>query len=122
MRRITFRKIGGRPNEQAEALRKEAPENPNVIATCGLSLYQRDRADDAVALMQKLTPEQLRVPGAARYYGIFLSATARRTEASEYLGLGEGGFVLPEEVALIEQARTAAASAPAYIFRRANER
>lgn len=107
-------------HEQAEALQKEAPENPNVIATYGLSLYQRAHADEAVALMQTLTPEQLRVPGTARYYGIFLSATTKRAEAEEFLGLGEGGFVLPEEVALIGQARTAAAFTPSYIFRRAN--
>ena len=72
--------------------------------------------------MQKLTPEQLCVPGTARYCGIFLSATARPTEAAEFLALGEGGFVLAEEVALIEQAKVTAASKPAYIFQRANGR
>ena len=98
---------------QAEALHKEVPENPNVAATCGLSLFQRGRVDEAVALMEKFTLEQLREPAVARYYGSFLSATARRGEAAEFLGLGENGFVLPEETALIAQARVSASGKPA---------
>jgi Flp pilus assembly protein TadD len=98
-------------HEQAEALHTEAPENPGVASTYGLSLFQRGRADGAVALMEKFTPEQLREPSAARYFGIFLSATDRRSEAAEFLKLGEKGVVLPEELALMERARASATGA-----------
>ena len=99
-------------HEQAEALANQAPDNPNVVATFGLSLFQRGHADEAVAAMQKFTAAQLREPPAARYYGIFLSATDRRGEAAEYLKFGSEGLVLPEETALMLQAKAAASAAP----------
>jgi thioredoxin-like negative regulator of GroEL len=102
---LLVRSTEGKLHERAEALHREVPENPSVASTYGLSLYQRDRAAEAVALMEKFTPEQLREPSAARYYGIFLSATDRRAEAAEFLKLGEKGIVLPEETALIKRAR-----------------
>jgi hypothetical protein len=55
--------------------------------------------------MQTLKPEQLREPSVARYHGILLVAAERGEEAGEYLALGEKGFLLPEEKALLDEAK-----------------
>lgn len=106
---LLIRSPDAKLHEQAAALYKDAPDNLDVASTYGLSLFQRGRAEDALAVMEKFTPEQLREPNAARYYGIFLSASDRHGEAEEFLKLGEQGFVLPEETALIGRTRAAAA-------------
>jgi thioredoxin-like negative regulator of GroEL len=84
----------------AESLYEENPGNADIAATYGLSLYQRGRLDDALAVMDKLSPAQLRKPGVARYFGIFLSA-AKHPKAQEYFDIGMKGPLLPEEKALM---------------------
>jgi len=105
---LLLRSSEAKLHEQATAIYKEAPDNLNVASTYGLSLLQLGRAEEAVAVMEKFSPEQLREPSAARYYGIFLAATGRKREAEEFLKLGEQGFILPEETALIGRFRAAA--------------
>ena len=109
---LLLRSTGAILPAQAAALHAELPDDPNVATTYGLSLYQHDRAPEAVTLMEKFTPEQLRVPGVARYFGIFLSATDRRAEAEAFLKLGEQGVILPEETAMIARAREMASAPP----------
>jgi Flp pilus assembly protein TadD len=91
-------------HERADALYRKAPQNPDVVATYALSLYQRGKLAEALRAMQTLTSEQLREPGTARYQGIFLTAAGRRADAAEYIALGAKGFVLPEEKMLLEHA------------------
>ena len=95
----------------ADALYKDAPENPGVVATYAFSLHFRGKLPGALAAMRKLQPEQLREPTVARYHGIFLSAAGRGGEAVEYLALGEKGFLLPEEKVLIRKVKGAAPDA-----------
>jgi hypothetical protein len=98
------RSTEGGLHERADALYRKAPRNPDVVATYAFSLYQRGKLAGALSAMQTLTPEQLREPGAARYFGIFLTAAGRRAEAAEFISLGEKGFVFPEEKMLLEHA------------------
>ena len=102
---LLTRSTDGTLDQRAEALHKEAPDNADVAATYGLSLCQSNRTDEAIALMETIAPEQLRRPGVARYYGIFLAKAGRGGEAAEFLKLGAEGFLLPEETVLIEQAK-----------------
>lgn len=106
---LLTRSTEGGVHEIAEALYKEAPNEPDVVATYALSLYQRENLAEAINAMQTLKPEQLRYHGAARYHGIFLMAAGRGAEAEEYIALGEEGLVFPEEKALLEQARVSGA-------------
>ena len=94
-------------HKSAEALYKEAPDNPRVIATHALSLYQREMVVGALNMMRTMKPGQLREPGKALYYGIFLAANGEAGEAAEYLDIGETGPLLPEEKAMLEKAREA---------------
>lgn len=84
----------------AETLYQENPANPNVASTYGFALYLQGKPEDAVTLMEKLSPAQLREPSAALYYGIFLAAAGQSERAEEYLQAGEAAPQLPEEKAL----------------------
>ena len=94
-------------HEMASALYREAPGNANVVATYGLSCFQRGRAAEAVTLMETLKPEQLHEPGTARYYGIFLAAAKKFDQARIWLEVGAKGEMLPEERALMLGAKAA---------------
>ena len=52
-----------------------------------------------------LTPDQLRTPEIAAYYGILLAAAGDQARAAEFLDLGEKATLLPQEKALVEKAR-----------------
>jgi hypothetical protein len=62
------------------------------------------KTKEALAVMSKLSPEQLRDPAISAYYGICLAA-AKDARADEYLELGKKApRLLPEEQALIDKA------------------
>ena len=98
----------GNPQQAAEALYKEHPENAIVASTYALALYQKGRPEEAVTIMSALKPEELRDPQVAIYYGIFLTAAGFTAKAEEYLRLGAGWPLLPEEKALLERVKIAA--------------
>ncbi|MEI7821261.1 MAG: hypothetical protein WCK55_10115 [Verrucomicrobiota bacterium] len=102
---LLTRSTEGGIHEIADALYKDAPGNPEVVATYAFSLYRREKIAEALSAMQALKPEQLREPPVARYLGIFLSAAGRDADAAESLALGEKGFILPEETELIRKAK-----------------
>jgi hypothetical protein len=58
-----------------------------------------------LAVLEKLSPEDLRKPEIAVYYGIILAASDDQARAAEFLDLGENALLLPQEKALIEKAR-----------------
>ena len=109
---LLIRSTEGGLHEIADALFQEAPDHPDVVATYAFSLYRREKIAEALSAMQRLKPEQLREPPAARYLGIFLAATGHGEAAGEYLALGEKGFILPEETALINEAKVRAVATP----------
>lgn len=114
------RSTEGGLHEMVEALYQDAPDVPGVVATYAFSLYQRERLADALVAMRKLTPEQLRDPTVARYHAILLAAAGRGAEATEYLALGEKGFLLPEEKTLLDKARAATSGGSAADLQRLN--
>ena len=107
-------------HEKAEEIYREKPESGVAAATFGLSLYERARANEAVALMETLKPGQLRDPEVARYYGLFLVATGQSGKAEEYLALGAGGAVLREEAALLALAKMGSSGESAAHFQKLN--
>ena len=91
------------PLRQVEAFYNANIAQTDAIVTYGLCLYQQGRRDDALKLMGALTPKQLREPRAALYYGIFLASTETPEKALDYLRIGIGAPMLPEERALLEK-------------------
>jgi Flp pilus assembly protein TadD len=102
---LLTRSVETSTHEMAEALYREHPGDPVIVATYGLSLYERGRAAEALALMGALKPEQLRHPVVALYYGIFLTDAGQAEKAGEYLDIGAGGALLPEERSLLARAK-----------------
>ncbi|HJT81572.1 MAG TPA: hypothetical protein VJ719_10275 [Chthoniobacterales bacterium] len=89
----------------AEQLHRKAPANPVYASTYAFALYRKGRPQQAVEVMNKLKPADLEQPAMAAYYGVFLAAAGDKTKAAEYLQRGESGRLLPEEKALVEQAK-----------------
>jgi predicted Zn-dependent protease len=94
------------PHALAEAHYKEHPDNIAVASTYGLSLFQQDRAEEAVAVMSAFPPEQLRTPALAFYQGIFLTGAGRPEEGEEYFRIGQKSPVFPELVEIRNFFRT----------------
>ena len=115
------RSTDGGLHEMVDALYKDAPDVPGVVATYAFSMYLREKLADALAAMRKLAPEQLRDPTVARYHAILLAAAGRGAEAAEFLALGEKGFLLPEEKALLDKARAATSGGSNAYLRQLND-
>jgi hypothetical protein len=56
--------------------------------------------------MDQLSPDQLRDPSVAVYYGLILAAAGQKEKAREYLGRASQANLLPEEKALVARAES----------------
>jgi hypothetical protein len=56
--------------------------------------------------MDQLTPDQLRDPPVAVYYGVILAAAGQKEKAREYLQRAGEATLLPEEKTLVEKAES----------------
>ena len=63
------------------------------------------RTPEALKLMQSLSAGDLKRPSIAVYYGFLLAAGGESLKADDYLAASGGGALLPEEKALVAQAR-----------------
>ena len=106
---------------RAEAFYRENPGDETAAVIFGLSLYERARPTEAADVMKKLKPAQLREPGIARYYGLFLVAAGQSGMAKEYVELGAGGSLFREEGALLALAKMGFSEESANHLRRLNE-
>ncbi len=101
--------LGAEPERMrkiAADLYQKHPENPAFVSTYAFSLYAKGDAAGAVEAMATLPQEKLREPAYAAYYGVFLTAAGDPEKAWAYLQLSTEGKLLPEEMALIEKARS----------------
>jgi len=88
-------------------LMSKEPSNGSFLSTYAFSLYAKGDVKGAVQAMDKLTPEQLRDPSLAAYYGVVLAAAGQKDKAREYLRRAGEANLLPEEKALVAKAETA---------------
>jgi predicted Zn-dependent protease len=95
------------PRLLAATLYKEAPTDPEVLTTQGLSLTQQGKPEEAIALIATLKPDQASQPRTALYHGIFLAAAGRVDEAQPQLQAGAPSARFPDEKALIKILRLA---------------
>ena len=92
-------------HQDAAALHAAQPDNPVFTSTYALSLYLQGRSQEAVQSLRALGLERLDDPSLAAYYGVFLAATGDTKNARIYLDKSAKAFLLPEEQALVEQAK-----------------
>ena len=93
-----------RPHELAREVYRKVPTNPAYASTYAFSLHLREKNDNALRVLEKLTPQQLEDPAVAGYYGVVLRATGNGQKAKKYLDLAVKGRLLPEERKLLEKA------------------
>ena len=94
-----------RGQKAAREVYEKDPKNPAYVSTYAFALHSAGDSKKALKILETLSPEQLRKPEIAAYYGIFLAATGDQARAAEYLDLGEKAALLPQEKALVEKAR-----------------
>ena len=96
---------------QAHQLAREAYQQATnhaaLVSTYAYSLHVQGRTPEALAVLQRLKPQDLREPSVALYYGVLLAQAGLKDLAREYLALAQGATLLPEEKALFEKARRA---------------
>jgi cytochrome c-type biogenesis protein CcmH/NrfG len=94
-----------RGQKAAREVYDKDPKNPAYVSTYAYALHVAGDSKKAQAVLETLTPEQLRQPAVATYYGIILAAVGDQARAAEYLDLGDKANLLPQEKALVEKAR-----------------
>lgn len=98
------------PHRIADTLMEENPGNPEVATTAALSLLQRKKTKEAIAILETLKPAELRNPRVAYYYGVVLTAGGQSAKATEYLRIGSETPLLAEEVKLLTKLDSASAA------------
>ena len=94
-----------RGQKLARDLYEKVPNNPAYASTYAFALHSRGDDKKALHVFSEMTPEHLRQPEVAAYYGIVLASSGDHQKAAEYLDLSEKAGLLPEEKALVERAR-----------------
>jgi len=89
----------------AAEINGKEPSNGAYVATYAFSLYSKGDIESALRAMNQLSPEQLRDPSVAVYYGMVLAAAGQKEKAREYLGRSDQVNLLPEEKALVAKAQ-----------------
>ena len=95
-----------RARKIAAELAGKDPANASFLSTYAFSLYTKGDIDGALQAMEKLTPDQLRDPSLAAYYGVVLAAAGQKEKAREYLRRASEAKLLPEEKALVAKSES----------------
>ncbi len=93
-----------KPYALAQEVYAKSPQNPSCASTYAFSLYQQKKYDEALKVMQRLTPQELNDPSVAGYYGLILKATGDTNKAKVYLAWTSKAHLLPEEKKLFDRA------------------
>ena len=94
-----------RAQKMARDLHESEPTNAVYASTYAFALHAQGDSKKAEKVLSSLSPEQLRQPEIAAYYGIVLAGAGDQARAAEFLDLSEKAGLLPEERALVEKAR-----------------
>ncbi|MBN2505826.1 MAG: hypothetical protein JXQ71_03940 [Verrucomicrobia bacterium] len=93
-----------RAHELARDVYQVKPDNAAFAATYAYSVHLQGNTAEGIQALETLKPEMLDVPAVAAYYGVLLAANGQADKARKYLELARKGKLLPEELALVEQA------------------
>jgi predicted Zn-dependent protease len=94
-----------RAHELAREVYSRVPSNAVFASTYAYSLHVQGKTKEGLKAMEDLSPPQLERPNIAAYYGVLLAADGEANKAKKYLDLAGKEQLLPEEKAMIEQAR-----------------
>ena len=105
---LLIRSEDGNPHREAERLFNENPGNASVAMTWGLSLFQRGKIAEAIAVTGSLPSDALQRPQVALYHAIFLTAAGEGGKAAEFLAVAQDWKMFPEEKTMLDRAKTLA--------------
>lgn len=94
-----------RPHDLAREVYQKQPTNPSFASTYALSLYLQKQYVQALDVLRRLKPEELRNPSVAGYYGLVLAASGDTQGAKPYLDIAMRARILPEESRLFSKAK-----------------
>jgi tetratricopeptide (TPR) repeat protein len=90
-----------KPHELAREVYNQSPTNSAFASTYALSLLLQKKNAEALKVIEKLDPGELKSPSIACLYGLALQATGNREKAREYLEIASKAPMLPEQLKLI---------------------
>jgi Flp pilus assembly protein TadD len=93
-------------HSDAAQLYTAEPKNPTFASTYAFSLYLQGRSKEGIEVLRSLKPEELANPAVSVYYGVLLTADGQGGAARDYLNKSEKAFLLPEELALVNSAKS----------------
>ena len=97
----------GRDTEKATAMAAQLfakhPQSAGIASTHAFALHKAGRSAEALVLLEKFPPAQLREPAIASTYGVIL-ASAGRLEARQILTIAAKAPLLPQERLLVTEA------------------
>ena len=99
----------GRNKERSVELAREVYEvaktNALIASTYAFALYKQGNTPEALKLMQTFPETELQRPEVALYYAVLLASAGERAKAGQYFSAAEKGHPLPQEKALIAEAK-----------------
>jgi len=95
-----------RAHVAAADLHAADPQNQVFTSTYAFSLHLQGRTKEAIEMLRTLGLDKLDQPSLALYYGVFLAADGQPETARGYLKRAETAYMLPEEMALLRQAKS----------------
>lgn len=91
-------------NELARDAYQSSTNNPFFASTYAYSLLLQDKPAQASEVISGISPEYLRIPSVAAYYGAVEARAGHKDLARQPLTLAESGHLLPEEKELVRNA------------------
>ena len=86
----------------AQEIYEKAPNDTAAAITYAFALYGTGRTQNALEVLKKLPPDQLREPHASVYAALILDDDNQVAAADEYIKLAKAGHLFPEEKRLLE--------------------
>ncbi len=91
--------------ELAREIYEVAKTNVIIASTYAFALHTQGKTGEALKLMQTFPEAELQRPEVALYYGVLLAAAGEKGKAETYFAAAEKGKPLPQEKALMVEAR-----------------
>jgi tetratricopeptide (TPR) repeat protein len=92
-------------HELAERVYRSDTNNAGFVSTYAWSLHVQGKTTEALRVMEQIPAAQLAHPAIASYYGALLAVSGQGVKAREFLTRAEQAPILPEERALIAEAK-----------------
>jgi hypothetical protein len=89
--------------ELARQAYEKAPNAAATAVTYAFALYITGRTAEGVAILGKLSPDELRDPHAAVYAALLLDDDSQIEAANQYIAIARAGPIFPEEKQLLDE-------------------